>query len=152
MRLKISLVVEEEVMIPQNESPVLQNPGLFGNKSEVVAKTVNFLRCGCPSVQLISGNPYSEQLAKDMLDKFQGMFSSLQKPGEQFEIQAPSGRWSQESIITITRIVASDRTIPPHPNLIEIEQAAIKQTLERGPWTQEEAARVLKDFRMKIKW
>jgi hypothetical protein len=59
MRLKTSLIVQEGVMIPQGETPVLElNSTDKVDVLSLVPPTVRFLRCGCPSVQwlITTGN------------------------------------------------------------------------------------------------
>ena len=50
MRLKTSLIVQQGVMIPQTETPVVSVTEI--ECSAEVASVANFLRSGCPSVQI----------------------------------------------------------------------------------------------------
>ncbi len=106
MRLKTSLVVQEGVMIPQNETPCLELDGdTMKSCLSILPATVRVLRCGCPSVQWLLTVVPSVGFKDRLLEAIHDVLRKLQKPGENFKIVAPT-EWRIGTVITITRIVA----------------------------------------------
>lgn len=102
MRLETLLVVEGNVMIPQTETPALSisDDGWIPEIDQIV----NFLRSGCPSVQLRIPPDWMERRIKGVHDFIQNELGLLSKPGEFFEMRC-SALDEKGRIITITRTV-----------------------------------------------
>ena len=92
LQTQLRLVVQSDttVMIPVGETPVLE-AGASGSGSQCAVTATNFLRCGCPSVQILV-HPSSMQMShlEHFTDEMRGCLASLANPGEQFRIQLPT--------------------------------------------------------------
>lgn len=112
MRTKVSLIVQDGAMIPQTEVPSLPVDVRYTQRvMEVVPTTVRFLRSGCPAVQWVVTadallHPEGDPGRTKILDTVQNALSNLQRPSENFRIQAPTGAWGPGTVITLSRIVA----------------------------------------------
>ncbi len=112
MRLKVSLIVQQDMMIPQTETPVLELASMSIDAAlSLLPTAVRFLRCGCPSVQwLITTDNFSvcrngREIQDGVADAVHNALCNLQNPGENFKVESPEV-WNEGSVITLTRIIA----------------------------------------------
>ena len=85
----------ESVTIPVDQVPVL---GFTSNETSS-AMAVNFLRCGCPAVQIVRYT-FTDTYAERFLHELQHVLHALQLPGEKLESRRDK---AQPFVITITR-------------------------------------------------
>ena len=86
----------ESVTIPVDQVPVL---GFTSNETSS-AMAVNFLRCGCPAVQIVRSSLADTTYAERFLHELQHVLHALQLPGEKLESRRDK---AQPFVITITR-------------------------------------------------
>jgi hypothetical protein len=85
--MKIKLILTQDtdgsiITVPAGEVPVIR---ICTNYKEYVVAAVNFLRCGCPSVQLLV--TYTRTLDDDYLNELKEISALLQLPKERFIIE-----------------------------------------------------------------